>query len=183
MVDQSKPFGWDRAAIEMAADVARSKLVNVTLELNGSITVSPLSKGKDPAREVVRKLKSEAPSIPENQPEKVNMLTLRFTDSEEWERRFVKTPLGKRELSALSELAHHGIDDEMDEDLFTSFGPNTARRLWLRGMIDFKLPEDRLEPAKVWLTEAGKAAIEAVRQKSAKKDARKAAREESTQGW
>ena len=29
MVDQAKPFGWDRAAIEMAADVARAKLVNV----------------------------------------------------------------------------------------------------------------------------------------------------------
>lgn len=92
-------------------------------------------------------------------------------------------PLGKREISILSELAANGVDEEMDDDLFTSFGPNAARRLWLRKMIDYKVPEDRSEPGKVWLTETGKAAIEAVRQKAVKKDARRAARDASTEGW
>lgn len=95
---------------------------------------------------------------------KPNMRTLRSENHEEWEKLFVKTPLGKRERKVLAELGDHGIDDPMDVDLFTEFGHNTAHRLWLRGLIDFK-PDTNGSPAPaaVWLTEAGKIAFKGLK--------------------
>lgn len=177
-------YGWDKAAIEMAADIANAKGVTVALEINGSITISPLSKRREAARESVRKQpKAEAAPAPANQPEKVNMTTLRHKDPEKWEKRLVEMPLGKREISILSELAANGLDEKMDEDLFTSFGHNASRRLWLRKMIDYKVPEDRLQPAKVWLTEEGKSAIIDEQQKLAKKVERAQRKNSRAKGW
>lgn len=93
-------------------------------------------------------------------PPKPSLRKLREEEPDEWDRERVKRPLGKREMTILLELDRDGIDGRMEPDYLSAFGHQTSRRLLLRGLIDFSLRDgSSMFIHEVWLTDAGKAAV------------------------